>query len=849
MERFKELKGVLLTSDPSAPDEGVLVGGQNMLKRNSLGMKRRPGFGAFDVESAAAVLHGASITNARATFQFLSEVFGLHDGILTKYDGSDSFDQITESLTDAIPTFGEIGGYGILATGGRVLKYDGGRTPSPLGSALLSDMESGEQVSGGTADTADNVAGTQSRKLTITGAGNDTIVIVPGDTLLTTGADTYGPGIYFSLGRSLTNTRDWAASIYASASTTFNKVLFEVVSKTGSPTGNITIRIQAADSNGNPSGVDLTTGTIACSAIAAGGGIYIVTMGDDVTIQAGDSIFILFDIAAQSSDDLLVLLQASEPDGGLSGAKYRDDVDGAGGSWTQFSTGATPLAQILYEADLYTGYPDASTIKLQIKANTPGNVAFGSGTYIRLIKDGSNYLEYQFVSADITTGWLEVTLVRGEDGSDFTKTGTDSWQVILSAVTQIDVKITTSGSANINVDYVYMLHQWAPPASSKVFVADGRTWVASGRKLYYSEKWNPNVFYKDTYMQFPDDVIAIAVAGSNVLFLLKTGAWRGIPLSGFPDYKVDELSPFGCIDPKAVAEITYKGKAGAAWISRNTGVMFWDGLGDPIPISLAIDEIFTEGGSNNQNFKYSRSDEVVVFFHERYEELWILYPTLYTGETNLKYGWILNCRTGMWMPQFVWSGSSNLVYGTVYRDPNDSLYKVLLTDSAGAVFHEGYVGSTSLSATTSKDGYVDGSTTGAAVKGYVELGYIGGARADKTDKDAVFHDVHMKYIPGTTSAFAINLDYRVAEKGDETVDQEIYPGEGEVTFGQAWTDIGERSTTPSNADDVIERNVKFPSDVRGHAVGVRVGQVDAGGTVEWELLGVSVDRVPRYGER
>lgn len=853
MEHFPELKGLILTSDPTAPPEGYVTGGQNMVKRLSRGMKRRQGFGAFDVESAAAVLNGSSITNPRATFPFGSSVLGLHDGILTKYDGSDSFDAFTKNLVDSPPTLAELGGYKLIATGGRPLMYDGSAIPKPLGSKRIDSFESTDPDwtdGGATANvefskSTDNyLNGSQALKAVASAAGAET-ASAPA---VAGGSVNYGTPhgtTYTQLGyrTSLVSTGQMFSGLGGNVISQVMPYVYDVTS--GPLTADVTLRIQYADASGLPDGVDIYSQVIPKATFSTVGYHSIVLSTPPLIADNGKTVCVIFEADPTETKYVNIATQhASAPNTML-------HKDGAN-PWitSEYALDMRLDYHVSGSLDLYTGYGNTSKIIINSKIlSSESNLNLGATTYIRFKTDASNYFTYEFASSDLGVGaWTELQLARGANdgtGGDFTATLTPTWDSIAT----IEIGLDFSGADTVYFDDFFLLHEYAPPASNKVFVADGRAFVFADKRLYYSEKWNPNRFYVDTYMDFPYDGVAVVQAGPNVLFLTDSDAWAGYPLSQFPDYRMEKLSLFGCVDRKAAIEATVKNKVGAAWVSRNHGAMFWSGYGQPVPLSNAVSDIFLKGGANTQNMDYSRSSEIVMFFHARHSELWILYPTLYTSETNLKYGLIFNCDTGEWMPLFVWNGTNNLVYGTVYRDPNDSLYKVLLTDSTGAVFHEGFVGSTGLSDTTSRDGYVDANTTGGAVKGYVEIPYVDNLRDDKANMDQIFHDINVKYITGTTSEFSLDFDYRVAQKGSG-VDKDTYPNEEEVVSPVAFTDLGARATTANAATDVIERNVKLGADIIGHAISVRAGQIDSGGSVEWELLGLKVDKgAPRYGRR
>lgn len=867
MERFRKFGGIVLSKDPA--DESMdfdtplfLRGGRNMLKRSIKGLRRRPGFGALSVVSEAVIDTGTSPKGVfPASFSGIGDtLLAIDNGDLKKYDQSDSFDQVTRSLSNARPTFGALGGYALAATGGKVLKYDGSNVPSPLGSKMITSFEPASDWDGDHEEDTDNeIAGTACLKLTSTGAAVSSVLTnVPETVGCWNGFDPFshvdsvGPNKEKAtiIPSGVLNGRTLSGFYFLAYRHYLNDINY-----------NFTIRVQYEGVDGKPDGVDLGTETVDKSVIndlnvSLGGGVSVPFTTPIAIENNGKGVAIIIDINA--SETVAFYPWKAQPASSevQPKAEYQRAADES--TWIEEDDADYPTYMMAFRVtsyvenasslDLYTAYPDASTISFHLLESVADAVTEGANSYIRLETDSTNYFEHLITNDDCGVGsFSKKTLTRGGRngaGSDFVVVGNPDWADINNIRVGFD---PTDSGDYILFDYCYLLHQWAPPDSDKVFVADGRAFVCSGRIVYYSQKWNPNVFYIDSYLIFPSDVVAVIEAGSMVLFLTGKGAWKGIPLSEFPDYKIEPLSSYGCVGASAATEATIAGRKGAAWITRNRGIVFWSGDGLPEFISHPIREVFTDYEANSQNFDYTRQSEAILVYHPRHNELWVFYPTLFTDETNLKYAWVFQCETLEWMPLFEWGGDSNIIMASVYRDANDGLFKLLLTDSDGSVWHEGYVGTTILSDTTSKDGYVDSNTTGNLVKGYIEMPFVGGWAGDRKNKDQWWNQLNFKYLPNTTNAFVIDVSYKVAEKESEP--DSSYPKEIEVVFGDDWTSLGDRSTTQANAKNVVERNVKFEDSVIGHAVALKIGQFSSGGSVEWELYGAYARGGARGGER
>lgn len=864
MERFREFGGVVLTKDPS--DESLdfdrpvdLLGGRNLVKRTVRGLKRRPGFGALNVQAGAAIGVGSTDpVGAWPTAQAAGgdAILGLDDGTLKLFDGVDSFDQIQVGMTNARPTFAELGGYHLFSGGDRPQKYiPDGDTPSPLGSRLIFEGTDEEGWDGDAAiDASVYKSGAGALKMSPDGNSKTTSMFASirehQVTSLTENTVTFG------LFGSLDGGYDAGGQSFEPLSLTDDVVITSLriyFNHIASFTEDVEVEFQSVDADGTPTkAAAYGSQTWAQADIPTGDGYVTVALDTPKTIPANTAFAVCF------------IPDAAETGRGSIRGDYDTGTGWGGGCFQSFSGGAwagpsasTALNITLtyYLAsegiDMYTNYANASKIRAWMKA---GDVSTFTG-HVRFKTTSTDYFTYAITSSEeISTDgeWALQEWVRGsrdgvagDDGvvSDFGSTGSPDWQNIV----EIEIVFTSSNAQDVYIDQCILLDRWAPPASNAVFVADGRAFVVDGRTVYYSVKWNPNVFWIDTYLQFPTEVVAVVEAGDVVLFLTNKDAWKGTPLSAFPDYDVRPLDQYGGLNPRSACVATVGGKKGAAWVTKNRGVRFWDGEERPFFISDPVKSTFIEYEANSRKLDLSRSEQCALIFHPRWNELWMFYPTLITAETNVTFAWIFNCETGEWMPLFEWGGSSDLVYATVFRDSNDDLYKMILTDSGGGVWIEGFVGTTLLDDATSKDGYVDGDTTGAMVKGYVEMPFVGGWAGDRRNKDQYWNQINVKYRPATTDAFAIDISYKAAEKESEPDDS--YSKEIEVVFGDSWTSLGDRSTTQANANNVVERNVKFEDSVVGHAVAIKVGQFSVGGSVEWELFGTYARGEARGGQR
>ena len=464
MSNYEQIEGLALLNDLEAQPDGFLTGGMNMVKRGKVGMIRRPEYSPLDAVAGPAVSPKGAFP--LEYFGQEGDIMALDNGVLYKGDRVDSYDQVTKSVTDARPTHAFLGEWGLFATGGRVLKYDGTKTPHPVGSKLIADMEPGESWANATSDTDNEISGTACRKIELTGATSVTAT-------LTTSEKVVSELPLFTVYNA--NAADRAA-IYennTSDDIVFDSVSMDLASKGNLASGTITMRVQGITGPGEPDGTDLqVSSAVAIASIVVGSNTF--ALGGSVTVKPSQSVAIIYDVSTAMTGS-----GTQKATSGSSGFTRLTSVDGAGvpGDW---SGGSNPMMFALHNGsvDIYTNYGDSSTIKIQVKSDDVSGINFAGDTYIRLKRDGSNYLHYDFVSADFKGDdiWQEITLVRGETGSDFTKTGTDSWLDILSDLTSVDIRMTSSATCNIFLDLFYLLHANAPSSSDKVCLPNQSIW-------------------------------------------------------------------------------------------------------------------------------------------------------------------------------------------------------------------------------------------------------------------------------------------------------------------------------------------------------------------------------------
>ena len=824
MSKYEQIQGLALLNDVEAQPAGFLTGGMNMVKRGKVGMVRRPEYSPLDAVTGPA-------TSPKGAFPLEyygqeGDIMALANGVLYKADRSDSYDQVTKSVTDARPTHAFLGEWGLFATGGRVLKYDGDKTPHPVGSKLIADMEADESWSTAgagtpTDDTDNELTGTQCKKGNLTvGQGITWTAEMREINIGNSKAGSFGP----TIGRASTTTIDRAIILQNSsgATVTISAVKFVIFSVTGTVVGDIEMRIQRVTPGGIPDGTDLDSGTLLNADIT--GGTKVVEMDDGTkTIIDDEKVAIIWDIPNQSSDGIYVTLNYGDKGTGY----QRGDTDGAGGSWISPSTFHPPQVGILGGTiDLYTNYPDNSTIKLNMFMDDTDNFDTGADSYIKFIVEaGVTEAEYQFTSGDLSTSYREISLIRGANAddagkgnSDFTITGTMDW----SAIKTVEIKITSqTGTLNVYLDYMFLLHLNAPPSSDKVFVSNESIWVLSGNEARYSSR-AADVWWSDTLNVFPSNCLAVSEGRGATLIHNEKGTWASPRItSGFPDFDFVQISPFGTTSKHGAGTMKYKGQEGAFWVSQ-TGAHFWaGGINSDVIISTEIQAAFDGSGATDvKAIDWSRGDEIICLFHPRYEELWMFIP--HSDDTDgLIYAYVLDASTGRWNTMFKWFGSEPIVFASIIRD--SGVHKLLLTDNGGGIHAEAE----------------GGTSPESSVLSYADSWFMGPINDEETE----MHEAMIKFRPRTTGAFNLEIRKRVAEKEDEAdsggeVDYSTYDAhEAQVVYPDAFVASGmDRTVTAPDVDSLYVKKISIPDDVSGHALSLRIG-VLSGGTDEWELTG------------
>lgn len=862
-EKFQRIKGVALISDPTGVAPGYLTGGQNLLKRNKVGVVRRPGYGALNVQEGEvgedeAISVGG--TDPRACFPFLyygdsPSIVGLANGVLSKYDGVDSFDQITKGLTDAVPTYCSLGELGVVASGGRVLKYDGEAVPSPVGSLPIDDFEDDSDWTGDDDDeTSSYVSGNQSKLLHFTGATTEAMSLP----LVNSRYFWAGVGLTSDEIGDVADTEfNRAVGFVPSESHDVDKVVININYSAGSPSGTLTVKLSEADEDGEPTGAVLATATTT----TLSSGVQTLALSGTVSIVAGTRYFLIYDLEDQDTGDHITMINnvlLAQTDAGIDSSQNERWTQEDSGSWVRDATGSS-IGYIfrLIETGVFDmtdggAYGEDSLVCISVRSDDNTEITEGAASYIRFTDEDDEYAEYRFSQSDFPTAWTELQLTRGPSGTggvppasgDFTDgSGDIDW----TNIKQIDISIQAGGAVDVWFDYLYLLSDLAPEASDKVSRADNRVWIVSGNRFYYSDQYTPNNYSADGYIDFADNGVGAVDAGERVLCLTESGCHVCTPLDAVPtleaspdsDYIVRKLDLYGCIGKHAFAEIKYKGQRGAAFVTKNGGIYFYNGQNEPVQISQGIHDIFTNSRADTLDFDYTRGDECFLLYHPRWHEMWMFYPSLTSGEENLTYAFVLDCDSGEWMPVFKWANTEKIVFASIVRDPVDGLYKILLTDTDGKVWVEGFSDGTALTSATSRDGYVSGDDKGGVIVPYADTWWFHGE-----GKEVVFHEIVVKLKPNTTSAMELNIDYAVTAKDGTISDDDTYPGEENIIYNEDFADLLQRSFTMSDEDDVVTRNANVEDEIRGQAIKLRVGMQDIEDEdtdyPEFEIIGISV---------
>lgn len=838
MSNWNDIKGVALLGDVQSLAPGYLTGGRNLVKRGRTGVIRRPNYGRYDDDVAPS-------TNPKAAFQWRyfggsRDVIAFADGSLYRHNPlTGAYDLITLGMVDARPTYESFLQYGLIASGGPVLKYGDDNTPHPLGSILLTDFE--EQ--GGFVEVQGDVlnksavqrySGTLSQELQFSsGITVGELEFYPeySEGIGDVGTPVVGFGearVGWQPGALINNHTDWGSLIDndSGATINFNSVKFHA-EEYGTFVGDVTVEVYAVDGSNQPTGPALGTGTLLNANIPPNGvpADVEVTLDQTVSWTDGQRIVIIWTGSVQTSGNSMLLYAPQYLGDGI----Y--DINKAAPPWqVALDQPYHPWVQVREPLgfDMYTGYADGegakrAKIKFAMRCSEPQYFRTLTN-YVRFVDINDNYVQYDISDQELTDAdetWLQISITRGDvngiGGSWHSRSASDP---DFREIVKVVFLFTNAGTTDyIHLDNMFLLGPYAPPDSDKVFVSNDRIWVLADNEAHYSLR-NIDDWWYDQVSTFPSDCIAVSSAGPYTLVHTEYDTWASPQvLEGYPDFDFMPVSTYGCVSKNAAGKMKYKGAEGAFWVSRS-GVRFFPAAGGPdIPISDAIRPVFLGGATTDTPvIDWSRADEIVCVYHPAWQELWMFFPTSGDSAGSFRYAWVLDCNTGEWMPPFYWHGTYPLNFASAII--RNGQYKLLVRDTFNNISAEDEAGNNPES----------------NVASYADSWFVQG----ENDEEQKFTELSVKMRPRTTSQFDLEVRTRLATAIDK-IDTAVDIHEADIVYPDAFGSDTQmdRSITSADVDNQYVKFISIPDDQEGHGISFRIGQI-SGGTAEYELGSIKV---------